>query len=125
VGISINSYTATNLHFVLKFIARRIDSLTGREPIMNTPVSSASSLPWEFPIVPRELVTQEWCALHRLIEDLSAVQSRLGTPLEQGNDYEQVRDLGHKIRNKLHLVQLWAELGMIERSDVLMELTAS
>ena len=92
---------------------------------MRTPFSPQSSNPWEFPVVPHELVTQEWCTLHRLIEELSLVQRRLGTPLETGDDYIQVRDLGHKIRNKLHLVQLWAELGMVARSDVLLELNAS
>ena len=76
-------------------------------------------------MVPHELVTQEWCTLHRLIEELSWVQGRLGTPLEETGDYILVRDLGHKIRNKLHLVQLWAELGMVSRSEVLVELNAS
>jgi len=92
---------------------------------MSTPFLPQSSNPWETPAVPHELVTQEWCTLHRLIEELSLVQSRLGTPLERGDDYILVRDLGHKIRNKLHLVQLWAELGMVARSEVLVELTAS
>lgn len=64
-------------------------------------------------------MTQQWCELHRLIEDLSAVQARLGTPLENNNDYELVRDLGHKIRNKLHLMQLWAEMGMVSRDEIL------
>jgi hypothetical protein len=91
---------------------------------MHTPFSPQSSNSWDFPVVPHELVTQEWCTLHRLIEELSLVQSRLGTPLERGDDYILVRDLGHKIRNKLHLVQLWAELGMVARSEVLVELTA-
>lgn len=92
---------------------------------MNTPFLSQSTNPWEFPAVPQELVTQEWCRLHRLIEELSAVQPRLGTPLELPDDYLLVRDLGHRIRNKLHLVQLWAELGTIGRSEVLLELSAS
>jgi len=91
---------------------------------MRTPYSSQSSNPWEFPVVSHEIVTQEWCILHRLIEELSVVQSRLGTPLEETDDYILVRDLGHKIRNKLHLVQLWAELGMVSRSEVLVELNA-
>lgn len=76
-------------------------------------------------MVTHEVITQEWCILHRLIEELSLVQKRLGTPLEQDNDYIEVRDLGHRIRNKLHLVQLWAELGMVARADVLLELSAS
>jgi hypothetical protein len=91
---------------------------------MSSPFSPQSTTPWDFPVVSHELVTQEWCTLHRLIQDLSAVQARLGTPLEQEGDYALVRDVGHQIRNKLHLVQLWTELGMIARSDVLLELTA-
>jgi hypothetical protein len=92
---------------------------------MSAPFSPQTPNPWEFPVVSHEVVTQEWCTLHRLIEELSAVQSRLGTPLEKTDDYILVRDLGHKIRNKLHLVQLWAELGMVARSEVLLELSAS
>lgn len=76
-------------------------------------------------MVSQELKTQQWCELHRLIEELSAVQSRLGTPLETTGDYDAVRDLGHKIRNKLHLMQLWAELGMIDRNEIVLEMTAS
>ena len=90
---------------------------------MSTPFSPQSANPWEFPAVSHELVTQEWCTLHRLIEELSLVQSRLGTPLEEAHDYVLVRDLGHRIRNKLHLMQLWAELGMISRDEILLELS--
>ena len=92
---------------------------------MNTPVPFTSLVSAEFSPVSHELVTQEWCCLHRLIEDLSRIQSRLGTPLEESGDYEHVRDLGHQIRNKLHLVQLWAELGIVKRSDILLEMSAS
>jgi len=91
---------------------------------MSTPSSPYKYTPWVFPVVSPELVTKEWCTLHRLIEDLSLIQRRLGTPLEEPDDYMQVRELGHKIRNKLHLVQLWAELGMVARSDVSLELSA-
>ncbi len=91
---------------------------------MSIPFSPPNHNSWEIPVVPHELVTQEWCTLHRLIEELSLVQRRLGTPLEGVDDYLLVRDLGHKIRNKLHLVQLWAELGMVDRSEVLVELSA-
>ena len=89
---------------------------------MSTPFTPPSSNPWAFPVVPHELVTQEWCSMHRLIQELTAVQMRLGTPLEQTDDYKLVQDLGHKIRNKLHLVQLWTELGMVDRSEVMLEL---
>ena len=68
-------------------------------------------------------MTQQWCELHRLIEELSMVQARLGTPLENTNDYELVRDIGHRIRNKLHLMQLWAEMGMISRDEILLEMS--
>ena len=91
---------------------------------MNTPNAVKSANLWEFPVVTHELMTQEWCTLHCLIEELSFVQSRLGTPLEQADDYELVRDLGHKIRNKLHLMQLWTELGLIDRAEIMLELSA-
>jgi hypothetical protein len=90
---------------------------------MNTPYAVKSANPWEFPIVTHELMTQEWCTLHCLIEELSRVQARLGTPLEQVDDYILVRDLGHKIRNKLHLMQLWAELGMVDREELMLSLS--
>lgn len=92
---------------------------------MTPPKAVKSANPWEFPRVTHELMTQEWCTLHCLIEELSRVQCRLGTPLEQGDDYILVRDLGHKIRNKLHLLQLWAELGMVNRDELMLELSAS
>jgi hypothetical protein len=92
---------------------------------MNTPLTTQPDNPWEFPVISHELITQQWCSLHRLIEDLSAVQARLGTPMEQSGDYDVVRELGHKIRNKLHLMQLWAEMGMISRDELLLEMTAS
>ena len=91
---------------------------------MNNPYAVKSAQPWEFPVVSHELMTKEWCTLHCLIEELSLVQSRLGTPLEQSDDYIEVRDLGHKIRNKLHLMQLWAELGMVDREELMLELSA-
>lgn len=69
-------------------------------------------------MISHELVTEEWCGLHRLIEELSWVQARLGTPLEDASDYILVRELGHKIRNKLHLMQLWAELGMVSPEEL-------
>lgn len=88
-----------------------------------TPLSTRSDTPWENLVVSHELMTQQWCELHRLIDELSLVQSRLGTPLENAADYEHVRDIGHKIRNKLHLMQLWAEMGMISREEILLELS--
>ncbi|MFT3780621.1 MAG: hypothetical protein QM790_01310 [Nibricoccus sp.] len=91
---------------------------------MSTPFSPHSDTPWTGPAVSHDVVTQEWCVLHRLIEELSAVQARLGTPLEQPADYRHVRELGHKIRAKLHLVQVWAENGLIARDEILTEAVA-
>ena len=80
---------------------------------------------WDSPAISHERITQEWCKLHLLINDLSQAQARLGTPLEKPNDCLLVQDLGHTIRNRLQIVQLWAEFGMIDRSDILLELEAS
>lgn len=91
---------------------------------MNTPHAVKYVDPREFPVVSHELMTKEWCTLHCLIEEISRVQTRLGTPLEQVEDYILVRDLGHKIRNKLHILQLWAELGMVDRDELIPELSA-
>jgi hypothetical protein len=41
--------------------------------------------------------TADRCSLHRLIEELSNVQLRLGTPLERPEDFLQVRSLGSAI----------------------------
>jgi len=87
-------------------------------------ISAHSETPWEISVVSHELMTQQWCELHRLIEELSAVQSRLGTPLENSSDYELVRDLGHKIRNKLHLMQLWAEMGMVSCDEIMVKMSS-
>ena len=43
----------------------------------------------------------EWCSLHRLIEQLSAIQRRLGTPLEEPEDFLRVRSLGSTIKERL------------------------
>jgi len=73
--------------------------------------------PAVFPVEEHDQITQTWCALHLLVEELSAVQKRLGTPLEQDGDYKLVQDLGHEIRNKLQMTQFWTELGMIEQAE--------
>jgi hypothetical protein len=51
--------------------------------------------------------------LHQLIADLSLVQTRLGTSHELPDDYKQARDLGHTIRNKLQVLQMWDALGQV------------
>lgn len=88
----------------------------------STPYSAEHSSPDPDAVSPERLA-QEWCSLHRLIQELTLVQSRLGTPLESPADYDVVQALGHQIRNKLHLVQTWQELGMIQ--PVLDDLLAS
>jgi len=57
-------------------------------------------------VLSREEYDQTWFALHRLVQDLSVVQKRLGTPLEKEGDCELVRCLAHEIRNKLQITQL-------------------
>jgi hypothetical protein len=42
------------------------------------------------------------------------VQCRLGTPLELPEDYQRVQELGHDIRNKLHILNLWKELSLCD-----------
>jgi hypothetical protein len=48
-----------------------------------------------------EAMTEDWLRMHRLIEELSKVQKRIGTPLEQPRDFERVRGLGSDIREEL------------------------
>ena len=91
---------------------------------MSAPFAMFPGNSWDYPVITHEMVTQEWCGLHRMIEELSLVQARLGTPLENPSDYVLVRELGHQIRNKLHLIQLWAELGMVNKDEILLEQTA-
>jgi hypothetical protein len=57
---------------------------------------------------------QAMLILHQLIADLSLVQSRLGTSHELPDDYEQARLLGHNIRNKLQVLQMWDSLGLVD-----------
>ena len=46
----------------------------------------------------------DWVLLHQLIEELSAVQRRLGTPMEEPEDYLRVRTLGSAISESLERV---------------------
>jgi hypothetical protein len=59
-------------------------------------------------------IEQDKQILRQLVADLDVVQNRLGTDQERTDDCELARDLGHQIRNKLHIVSLWASLGFIE-----------
>lgn len=82
-------------------------------PKFNTPMKTSriheKASSWIFPVVQEEHLVQEWCVLHRLIDELSSIQQRLGTPLEREGDYDHVREVGHNIRNKLQLLQLWKD----------------
>ena len=60
------------------------------------------------------IVAREKVALFQMLSELNIVQRRLGTPAELGRDCQRARDLGHGIRNKLHLLRLWGSLGMIK-----------
>jgi hypothetical protein len=57
---------------------------------------------------------QALLVLHQLIADLGLVQTRLGTSHEQSGDYERARELGHNIRNKLQVLQVWDSLGLVD-----------
>jgi hypothetical protein len=57
---------------------------------------------------------QALLVMNHLIADLSLVQTRLGTSHEQPGDYERARDLGHNIRNKLQVLQIWDSLGLVD-----------
>lgn len=52
--------------------------------------------------------------LLQLTADLHLVQNRLGTAQEQSDDCQRAQDLGHNIRNKLHVLQTLDTLGVIE-----------
>lgn len=51
--------------------------------------------------------------MHRLIDELTAVQRRLGTPLEEQEDFLKVRELGSDIREKLDRLSPWLQ-GTVE-----------
>ncbi len=52
-------------------------------------------------------IAQQKLLLERLIKALTLIQNRLGTPWEREDDCQKARDLGHEIRNKMHVLQLW------------------
>ena len=80
---------------------------------MNTPQPPAVDLPRIPPSGWPDAVTEEWCRMHRLIDELSSVQHRLGTPLEEADDFLKVRQLGSGIREKLDQLSPWL-LGTAE-----------
>ena len=80
---------------------------------MNAPFSSDhNNLPTSAPEGWPEARLIEWCDLHRIIEELSFVQGRLGTPMEQPLDFSRVRDLGTDIRERLDRLEPWLERAM-------------
>jgi len=80
---------------------------------MNTPINPAVDLTRIPPAVDwPDAVTEEWCRMHRLIQELSAVQQRLGTPLEEPEDFLRVRELGSDIREKLDQLSPWLQPGV-------------
>ena len=56
-----------------------------------------------------DAVTEEWCRMHRLIDELTVVQRRLGTPFEEPDDFLRVRGLGSVIREKLDQLSPWLQ----------------
>ncbi|MFT3782098.1 MAG: hypothetical protein QM790_08785 [Nibricoccus sp.] len=62
----------------------------------------------------RQKVESDKLVLQQLIADLNAVQQRLGTQKEQAGDCELARELGHKIRNKAHILVMLESLGLVE-----------
>lgn len=80
---------------------------------MNTPENPTVGLPRVPPVGWPDAVMDEWCRMHRIIDELSSVQARLGTPLEEPEDFLKVRGLGSEIREKLDQLSPWL-LGTVE-----------
>lgn len=59
-----------------------------------------------------DAVTEEWCRMHRLIDELTMVQRRLGTPFEESDDFLKVRGLGSVIREKLDQLSPWLQTSV-------------
>ncbi|MFT3782099.1 MAG: hypothetical protein QM790_08790 [Nibricoccus sp.] len=70
--------------------------------------------PCLFPPVAAERIEREKSALLQLTREMKSVQKRLGTSRERSGDYQLARDLGHAIRNKIHLLRLWNAVGMLK-----------
>lgn len=76
-------------------------------------MSVALSSSFSFPL-PDFKPESEKLILLQLTADLHVIQNRLGTPQEQPEDCQRAQDLGHNIRNKLHVLQTLDSLGVIE-----------
>ncbi len=56
-----------------------------------------------------DAVTEEWLRMHRLIDELTRIQRRLGTPLEEPEDFLKIREMGSDIREKLDELRPWVD----------------
>lgn len=77
---------------------------------MSTALSSKHAYPDPLHTPDRNIVIQEKMILDQLTDEMELVQKRLGTTAEQTGDCQLARDLGHAIRNKLHVLCLWESL---------------
>lgn len=66
------------------------------------------------PVNEQDRFIAAWLAMHRMVEELSHVQKRLGTPSELDGDCCRAHELGHDIRNKIHVLQLWEDVRNAE-----------
>lgn len=80
---------------------------------MSTALSCKSEQPARVQAIDPGIVTRERMILDQLAREMTQVQKRLGTVAEQNGDCELARDLGHAIRNKLHVLRL---LGVLSRT---------
>lgn len=64
---------------------------------------------------------ETWETLHRLAEQLSLIEQRLGTSQEQEEDQRLAREIGHDIRNQLNLLQMRADFRamLVSKAPVL------
>jgi hypothetical protein len=74
-----------------------------KTPNLNSAVSGSTN-PGSLP----ETVASEWCQVHVLIEELTRVQKRVGTPLEEPEDFVLIRGLGSDLRERLDHLSVFA-----------------
>lgn len=77
---------------------------------MSTALSSKKGPPGQARVIDPSVITRERQILEQLSIELTQVQKRLGTSAEKTGDCQLARDLGHAIRNKLHVLRLWGVL---------------
>jgi len=73
---------------------------------MSTALSSKSEISGRVRVIDPSTIVRERLILDQLSREMTQVQERLGTTAEQNGDCQLARDLGHAIRNKLHLLRL-------------------